>query len=261
MTLSSPARVLLLGGTAEARALAQALVAVGADVTSSLAGRVASPRLPVGEVRVGGFGGVVGLAETLTADGYTHLVDATHPFAVTMRAHAVAAATQVGVPVVRLARPGWRGHPAAGSWTWAESYAAARVAAEGLGSRPFLTTGRQTLAHFLAWEDRDVLVRVVEPLMIDVPTRWQVVLDRGPFTVEAERHLLLAHEIDVLLTKDSGGAYTAAKLDAAGELSVPVVVVARPPAPPGMPEVASVEAVLRWLRSAPTTDDDPGRDQ
>lgn len=244
-------RVLLLGGTAEARELAALLVDAGVPVTSSLAGRVSRPRLPVGEVRIGGFGGVDGLVDALRAGRCTHLVDATHPFAVGMRTHAVQAAERAGVPVVRLARPGWREHPLAATWTWADDWSAVTEAAAALGERPFLTSGRQTLGHFTHWEDRDVLVRVVEPLAPgDVPARWTVVLDRGPFTVEAEERLLAEHRVDVLVTKDSGGAYTAAKLEAAHRLGVPVVVRSRPAPPAGMPEVSRAQDVLRRVLPA-----------
>jgi precorrin-6A/cobalt-precorrin-6A reductase len=241
-------RVLLLGGTAEARALAAGLVEAGVDVVSSLAGRVSKPRMPVGDVRVGGFGGVEGLAAALVGGGFTHLVDATHPFAVRMTANAGVASRVAGVPCLRLARPGWNGHPDAGSWHWVDDYDAGRAAAEGLGAaRPFITTGRQTLAHYASWTDRDVLLRVVEPLDEDPPPRWTVLLDRGPFGVESELALMRAHGVDVLLTKDSGGAYTEAKLRAAAELGVPVIVVRRPQVPAGVAEVSSVDEVLGWL--------------
>lgn len=241
-------RVLLLGGTAEARALAAAFTDAGVDVVSSLAGRVSRPRMPVGEVRVGGFGGVEGLVAAIHDDGFTHLVDATHPFAVRMTANAGAAAAVAGVPCLRLARPGWSRHSDAGSWNWVDTYDEARELAERLGARrPFITTGRQTLDHYASWADLDVVLRVVEPLDDDAPSRWAVILDRGPFDVAGERAIMREHGVDVLLTKDSGGAYTAAKLTAADELAVPVVVVRRPPVPAGVAEVDSVEGVLSWL--------------
>lgn len=243
-------RVLLLGGTAEARALAEALTDAGVDVVSSLAGRVSRPRMPVGEVRVGGFGGAEGLAVALAEGRFTHLVDATHPFAVRMTANAGAASAAVGVPCLRLARPGWSGHPDAASWRWVDDYDEARALAESLGSqRPFITTGRQTLEHYAAWSDRDVMLRVVEPLDLEAPARWTVLLDRGPFGVEDERALMNQHQVDVLLTKDSGGAYTSSKLTAAAELGVPVIVVRRPQAPRGLDEVETVAEVLTWLTS------------
>ena len=241
-------RVLILGGTAEARALARALVDQDVAVVSSLAGRVSRPRLPVGEVRIGGFGGVSGLADFITSDDITHVIDATHPFATTMTRHAVDATSAMGTPLVRYARPGWRSHPHAGRWTWVASYAEARTAADRLGTRPFLTTGRQTLPHFIeAWADRAVLARLVEPLEQNPPSRWQILLDRGPYDLESELALMNEHGTDVLLSKDSGGAYTAAKLDAAAQLGIAVVVVARPQVPPTVAEVTSVEDALAAL--------------
>ena len=252
-------RVLVLGGTAEARALAVALLDRGVDFVSSLAGRVTRPRMPVGQVRIGGFVGVDGLADTLREGGFTHLIDATHPFATTMTAHAVAAAELAGVPALRLARPGWAGRTDADTWTWVPDLDAARVAAESLGSRPFLSSGRQTLPHFAGWIDRDVLVRVVEPLDGEVPPRWTVVLDRGPYSLDRELDLLRGHRIDVLVTKDSGGAYTSAKLDAAAELGVAVVVVARPPAPRDLVTIDDVAGCLRWLAATGGIGDEPRR--
>ena len=242
--------VLVLGGTAEARALALELQARGVSFLSSLAGRVTRPRLPVGEVRVGGFGGVDGLAEFLVDHAVAAVVDATHPFAATMTSHAARACARTRTPLVRLARPGWAEHPDASSWTWVTTHDEARAAAEALGSRPFLTTGRQTLEHYASWTDRDVLVRVVEPLETAPPARWTVVEDRGPYVVEGELELLRTHRVDVLLTKDSGGSYTSAKLTAAHELGVPVVVVQRPAPPPEVRAVASVDDVVIAVRDA-----------
>lgn len=239
----------MLGGTSEARALAVELESEGVDFVSSLAGRVSRPRMPVGEVRVGGFGGADGLAQALRDGVFTHLVDATHPFATRMTANAGAAAERAGVPCVRLARPGWAGHPDAGRWHWVSDYTAARECAEFLGSvRPFVTTGRQTLEHYAAWAARSVLVRVVEPLDEPAPEAWTVLLDRGPFDAAGEASVMRGHRVDALLTKDSGGAYTAAKLSAARELHVPVVVVRRPEVPSEMAEVGTVADVLTWLR-------------
>lgn len=244
-------RVLILGGTAEARALAAELDACGWDVVSSLAGRVSRPRLPVGEVRVGGFGGVEGLAAYMQSRSVAACVDATHPFAVTMSSHAVQACSLVGVPLMRFVRPGWGDSVDATGWHWVKSYSQAREAAESLGHRPFVTTGRQTLGAYAAWSDRDVLVRVVEPLDEGPPPSWTVVLDRGPYEQRAEEEILSRHGIDVLLTKDSGGTYTSAKLDAARKLGVPVVVVARPGIESGVLQTASVSDVVAWLQSLP----------
>lgn len=242
-------KVLVLGGTAEARDLAVALNAQGLRFESSLAGRVSRPRLPVGDVRIGGFGGASALADYVRTRGFTHIVVATHPFATRMAENAYQAARSVSLPVVKLARPGWAEHPDASRWAWVDDYDEARDVAEELGTRPFLTTGRQTLTHFASWGGRDVLVRVVEPLD-EVPPGWRVVLDRGPYDVAGERALMSEHAVDVLLTKDSGGRYTQAKLAAAAELDVPIVVVRRPYGPKGLDELMSAPEVLDWVRQS-----------
>jgi precorrin-6A/cobalt-precorrin-6A reductase len=243
-------RVLLLGGTGEARALAGVLVGAGVDVESSLAGRVSRPALPVGPVRTGGFGGVDGLAEHLTDGGFQAVVDATHPFAAGISGNAAAASRATGVPLVRLQRPGWAVRPGADAYAWVDSVEDARDTAEALGTRPFVTTGRQQLDAYARWDDRYVLARVVDPPDWEVPASWEVLLTRGPFTLEAETQLLTSRRIDVLLTKDSGGPLTEAKLDAADALGVPVVVVRRPPVPDGVEVVEDVEAAARWVEGA-----------
>ena len=226
--------VLILGGTAEARDLAARLHADGVRVVSSLAGRVSRPALPVGEVRVGGFGGPAGLAAHLRDAGVELVVDATHPFAARISASAAEAATLTGVPLLRLERPGWSEHPDADRWTWVPDATAARQAA-ATARRPFLTTGRQSLPDFLPWADRAVVARVVDPPERALPEPWTLILARGPYARDAERALMRQHRVDWLLTKDSGGTMTAAKLDAAADLGVPVVVIRRPAPPPASP--------------------------
>ena len=249
--VSSAAPVLILGGTAEARALAAALVATGRPVISSLAGRVADPALPAGEVRVGGFStasrdGVEGLAAYLADRHVGAVVDATHPFAATISANAVAATARAGAPLLRLQRPGWRDHPDAASWTWVDSVDEA-VSAGNRSRRPFLTTGRQSLDRFIPWADRDVTVRVVDPPEFTLPERWRLIRSRGPYGYAGELTLMRDAGSDLLVTKDSGGTHTAAKLDAARDLGVRVVVIERPMTPPGAPQVATVDEVLAWL--------------
>lgn len=243
-------RILVLGGTGEARALAARLVERGDSVMSSLAGRVSAPVLPIGEVRTGGFGGVAGLAEHLVGQGYAVVVDATHPFAAQITANAAAASAHAGIPLIRLQRPGWAGHALADGFVWVDDNTAARHAAEDLGVRPFLTTGRQQLEAFAAWEDRYVLARVVDPPDWDVPASWEVLRARGPYAYVPERQLLESRRIDVLVTKDSGGTLTEAKLVAARDLDVPVVVVRRPPAPEGVQLVETVDQALDAVDAA-----------
>lgn len=238
--------VLILGGTTEARRLAGLLHDTpGLRLTSSLAGRVASPRLPPGEVRVGGFGGAEGLAAWLREHGVDALIDATHPFAGTMSFHAARAAATTHVPLLALRRPGWV--PTAGDdWHDVGSLAEAARLLPTLGRRVFLTTGRMGLAAFAALDDLWFLVRSVDPPEAPYPARTEVLLDRGPFTLDGERELLRRHRVDVVVTKDSGGVATAPKLTAAREAGVPVVVVRRPPAPEGVTVVADPEAAARW---------------
>ncbi|MER5960930.1 cobalt-precorrin-6A reductase [Streptomyces sp. NPDC002057] len=238
--------VLILGGTAEARALA-GLLHGEVRVTSSLAGRVANPRLPEGEVRIGGFGGVDGLVEWIGEHAVDAVIDATHPFAERISFHAARAAATAHVPLLALRRPGWV--PAPGDdWREVASLEEAAEALDGLGDRVFLTTGRMGLAVF-ADRPEWFLVRSVDAPEAPVPARTELLLDRGPFTLDGERELLRRHRIDVLVTKDSGGAATAPKLTAAREAGIPVVVVRRPPVPEGVRTAATPEeaaaAVLR----------------
>lgn len=237
-------RVLVLGGTGEARRIAAALVSEGVEVLTSLAGRVADPLLPPGEVRVGGFGGAAGLTAWLRAHPTAAVVDATHPFAAAMTAHAAAACGRTDVPLLRLQRPGWT--PRTGDdWRWVDSLAEAATAVAGYDS-VFLTTGRLGLAAFAGLTAR-CLVRSVDPPEPPLPGQATVVLARGPFTVADELALMRQHEVDVVVTKDSGGPMTAAKLTAARELGLPVVLVRRPPVPAGVPTVATVEEALTWV--------------
>lgn len=244
-----PGPVLLLGGTGEARELARALEQVGESFESSLAGRVARPRLPVGEVRIGGFGGVDGLAAHLRERGVRAVVDATHPFAAGISSNAAAACAAVDVPLLRLERPGWRGRPDAAGWHWVGDHDEAASVAATLGGRPFLTVGRQSLDRFVGpLSEHASLVRVVDPPDLRLPLSWTVLLSRGPYDVESERELMSAHEVDVVVTKDSGGRHTEAKLDVAAERGVPVVVVSRPSPPVGVRVVDDVEQVILWIR-------------
>ncbi|MFC8098580.1 cobalt-precorrin-6A reductase [Streptomyces sp. NPDC057363] len=247
----SPSRpsphVLILGGTTEARLLAADLAArPGVRVTTSLAGRVTRPGSLAGEVRTGGFGGPEGLAAWLRERHVDALVDATHPFAETITANAVDAAAATGTPAVILRRPGWQAGPG-DHWHPAGSLSEAADRLPGLGRRVFLTTGRLGLAAFAHLSGHHFVARSVEPPEPPLPPDTRVLLARGPFTVADETALLRDHRIDVLVTKDSGGAATAAKLTAARELALPVVVVRRPPPPRGADVVSGVPAVLERL--------------
>ncbi|MEU3978832.1 cobalt-precorrin-6A reductase [Streptomyces sp. NPDC026672] len=242
-----PPHVLILGGTTEARRLAAVLAdRPGVRVTTSLAGRVDRPGALDGDVRTGGFGGAAGLAAWLRERDVAAVVDATHPFAAAITAHAADAAARTGVPLVVLRRPGWQPGPG-DDWHPVPSLAAAAEALPGLGSRAFLTTGRLGLSAFARSAGTHLLVRSVEPPEPPLPPDTEVVLARGPFTLDGELDLLRAHRIDVLVTKDSGGEATAAKLTAARRLSLPVLLVTRPPLPPGISALPDVPTALARL--------------
>ena len=238
-------RVLILGGTGEARELAAELVATGVDVLSSLAGRVRQPRLPDGPVRVGGFGGAEGLATFLRTEQITAIIDATHPFAGAITANAAQAAALAGVPLLILRRPEWEADP---SWDLVTDIDAAAAAVLAWpGESVFLTTGRRDLDVFAADHRHRFLVRAVDPPGGVVPPRMSLVLDRGPYTVEGESALMREHGVGLLVTKNSGGPMTAAKLAAARDLGVQILMVRRPPLPEGTLAVTTVADAVRWI--------------
>ena len=239
-------RVLLLGGTAEARALAE-LLHPKVDIISSLAGRVPNPALPVGPVRIGGFGGVEGLRTWLTESGVTAVVDATHPFAATITAHAASACAELDMPYVVLNRPPW--DPAGATVVATDTEAAAIIAAKGY-SRVFLTTGRSGVAAF-ADSDAWFLIRVVTaPDTAALPANHELVFSRGPYRYDDEHELFRSRGIEVLVTKNSGGALTRAKLDVARALGVDVIVIERPSLPAGVQVVDSVQEAVRWAEAS-----------
>jgi len=236
-------RILLLGGTGEARALA-ARLHPDYDIVSSLAGRVPDPALPVGPVRIGGFGGVEGLRQWLGNNEIGAVVDATHPFAATMTAHAAQVCAELGLPHLVLSRPAW---DPAGAVRVASDAEAAKVVADQHYSRVFLTTGRSGVAPFTtshAW----FLIRVVTaPDTAVLPSNHEVLLSRGPYGYADECALLRDNRIDVLVTKNSGGALTEAKLKAAADLGVAVVMIDRPPLPAGLQAVGTVDEAAAWV--------------
>jgi precorrin-6A/cobalt-precorrin-6A reductase len=230
-------RILILGGTAEARELANRLVAAGHDVITSLAGRTQDPKLPLGAVRTGGFGGRAGLGAYLQVERIERLVDATHPYAGQMSANAVFAAKASGVPLVRLMRPAWE--PQAGdAWVNVDSAAEAATVLPA-GARVLLTTGHTGLALFLAREDCEFIVRTIEAPGLPLPENATLLQTRPPHSLSEERDLMARENITHLVTKNSGGTLTAAKLQAAREIGVAVIMIARPCYAPAT-EVGSV---------------------
>ncbi|WP_120313746.1 cobalt-precorrin-6A reductase [Mycobacterium alsense] len=236
-------RLLLLGGTAEARALAKALHPK-VDIVSSLAGRVPDPVLPDGPVRIGGFGGADGLRRWLRDERVDAVVDATHPFAATMTAHAAEVCAELRMPHLVLARPPWE--PGAAIVVASDIEAAKAVAQHGY-SRVFLTTGRSGARAF-ARSDAWFLIRAVTaPDKVSLPRHHHILLSRGPYRYDDEIAIMRRHRIDALVTKNSGGDMTRAKLDAAAALGIPVVMVARPPLPDGVTAVGTVQEAAEWV--------------
>lgn len=240
-------KVLILGGTTEGSGVARALMGDGRFLpVLSLAGRTRAPVLPAVAGRRGGFGGVAGLAAYLRDEGVGALVDATHPFARVISGNAAAAARETGVPRVAVWRPGWVAE-AGDEWVLVDDMGAAVAALGGVPRRVFLTVGQQELGPFRAAPWHDYLVRSVEPPDAGVlPDVVRYLAARGPFVVEDEVRLLRDEGIGVVVTKNSGGEATRAKLVAARRLGIPVVMVARPPEPEG-PLVGDVAGVLDWL--------------
>jgi precorrin-6A/cobalt-precorrin-6A reductase len=241
--------VLLLAGTTEAAELAERLAGrAETELVVSLAGHTRSPAALPGRLRTGGFGGVDGLVAELRRSGYDRLVDATHPFADRMPGQAAAAAAIAGVARVRLLRPPWQPVPGDDWHEVADLAGAAGRLAELSARRVFLTTGRLGLSAFEGLTGTAFVARSIEAPTEELLPDLTTILARGPFTVEAERALLVEHRIDTMVTKNSGGDATAAKLTAARQLGIPVVMVQRPPAPAG-PVVTTADAALRWIEA------------
>jgi precorrin-6A/cobalt-precorrin-6A reductase len=240
--------VLILGGTAEAAALARALVERRGDelrVISSLAGRTANPAPVPGTMRIGGFGGADGLAAYLRHERVSLLIDATHPFAAEISLHARLAAAASSIPRLQLVRPAWRAG-AGDRWIMVPDAAAAAQAVTRLGRCAFLSIGARELGAFADLSGVRFLVRTIEPLRERPPLpAADFVIARPPFTLDEERRLLHRYRIDVVVAKASGGSI-AAKLVAAREAGIPVVLLERPPAEPG-PSVAGVAEAVAWV--------------
>ncbi|MBD9529363.1 cobalt-precorrin-6A reductase [Paracoccus sp. PAR01] len=240
--------VLILGGTTEARELARRMADAGMIGTISLAGRVESPRPQPLPHRVGGFGGAEGLAHHIADGGYSHVVDATHPFAARISANAVAACAETDVPLIRLTRPPWQ--PVDGDrWTHVPDISAASTALEGPARRVMLAVGRQHLSDFAGNPQHFYLLRLVDPPVDPLPLpNAQVIVDRGPYRAEGDRALMRTHGIDIVVSKNSGGGGAYAKIEAARSLNLPVLMIERPTLPP-VTEVHEVDAVLRWYHA------------
>ncbi|MGH7031435.1 MAG: cobalt-precorrin-6A reductase [Stellaceae bacterium] len=242
--------VLILGGTSEGFGLARALThEPELRVISSLAGRTANPRLPRGELRIGGFGGADGLAAYLSSNRIGLVIDATHPFAATMGANAERGCRQAGVPLLRLERPAW-GPIAGDDWTEIDDWDEAAAVVGRISRRVLLAVGRRELSPFAALDHVWFLVRSVDPPSpMPAFRQAELLLARGPFALDGERGLLAGHRIDTIVCRNSGGSAADAKLVAARELGLRVVIRRRPPRPAGVPLAASVSEASLWVRS------------
>lgn len=238
--------VLLLGGTTEASALARLLASEGIAATLSYAGRTEAPRAQPVPVRIGGFGGTLGLADYLREHRVTHLVDATHPFAATMSVHAVDAARLAGVAHVALTRPAWE-PTTEDCWTRVADIDGAVAALAGPARRVMLALGRIHVEAFAAQPQHHYLLRFVDtPERVPALPDHSLIVDRGPFTVTGDVSLMRKHAIDLVVCKNAGGQGAEAKLLAAREIGLPVVMIDRP-AMPDRIEVCRPEDVLAWL--------------
>jgi len=242
-------RLLLLGGTGEAVALAARLADdTRIEAITSLAGRTRAPAAIAGQVRIGGFGGTDGLAEYLATEKIDLLIDATHPYAARMPHGAAEACARTGVPRLRLLRPPWA--PIDGDrWIAAADLAAAAAALPGLAHGVFLTTGQRDLEAFAPLTDIWFLVRLIEPPVVPLPlAHCEIRLARGPFSAEDEIALMREHRIEAVVSKNSGGEATYGKIAAARALDLPVIMIERPPQPAGE-TVETIEACLAWLET------------
>jgi precorrin-6A/cobalt-precorrin-6A reductase len=240
-------KLLILGGTGDAVRLAANATARGFIVISSLAGRTHQSRQEqsgTAHLRVGGFGGVSGLLSYLQQEKIDLVIDATHPFAQQISWNAAAAAEQCGIPRLLLHRPGWEA-VAGDRWLVVPNQAAAAALLPGLAQRIFLTIGRQEISHYAHLSELWFLMRSIDPPAAPLPP-GDVLLAKGPFTVTAEKNLLLQHHIEVIVSKNSGGSATYAKIVAARELNLPIVMIQRPTMPDGL-QVTTVEEAVRWL--------------
>ena len=228
--------------------MARALAERDVDAVFSYAGRVASPKAQPLTTRVGGFGGVDGLVQYLQEHNITHVVDATHPFAAQMSWNAFDACRQVGVNLVALTRPAWRAQ-AGDRWTHVADIESAVNALAGDPKRVLLALGKLNVPVFAAQPQHHYVLRLVDqPEIPPALPNHTVVVARGPFDVAGDRALMQEHGIELVVCKNAGGVGAEAKLTAARELGIPVIMIDRPNLPP-QPEVATVDAVLEWIAS------------
>jgi precorrin-6A/cobalt-precorrin-6A reductase len=240
-------KVLILGGTGEATQLAASCATIPkVEIISSLAGRTTNPISPTGNVRIGGFGGQTGLTDYIKQMNIDILIDATHPFAAQISFNAAIAAESTNIPRLMLIRPTWQKQPE-DKWIEVDSVESAAATLHH-AKRVFLTVGKQQLPAFAKLDNIWFIMRLIElpPTSTALLPPGEFICDRGPFSLDNEREIILKHNIDTIVSKNSGGDATIAKIIAARELGIPVVMVNRPPTPPGE-RVSNVDKALIWL--------------
>ncbi|WP_087864547.1 cobalt-precorrin-6A reductase [Comamonas thiooxydans] len=243
-------QVLLLGGTFDAYILSTLLHEAGVQAIYSYAGATQTRRTPALPVRVGGFGGVQGLVDYLSAHHITHVIDATHPFAAQMSANAIAACAQLDLPLLSMERPAWQAQPG-DQWQHVPDMAAAAQALSRSLKRVFLAIGRKQLAAFAGLEgEHQFVLRVIDQEGGALPltaSSYELIVARGPFRLADELALLGQYRIDCIVSKNAGGADTYAKIEAARQLGIPVIMVDRPVLAPRT-QCQSPQQAMEWLR-------------
>ncbi|MEP2028155.1 MAG: cobalt-precorrin-6A reductase [Paracoccaceae bacterium] len=241
--------LLILGGTTEATAISRAVAAAGLKATVSLAGRVERPASQPVPRRIGGFGGITGLAEYLRVHRITHVIDATHPFAARMSRNAIAACAQTSIPLVAFTRPGWT-EAAGDHWQRVVNINAAATSLACPPRRVMLAVGRMHLDAFARNPQHFYLLRLVdEPETPPAFPNHHVLLSRGPFSVENDQALMQEFAIELVVSKNSGGTGAFAKIAAARALALPVLMIDRPSLP-NRTELFGVQEVLDWIHGA-----------
>ncbi|MBR0773416.1 cobalt-precorrin-6A reductase [Bradyrhizobium diazoefficiens] len=238
-------RALILGGTADASLLAAAIARAGIDAVYSYGGRTRAPADQPLPTRIGGFGGASGLADTIRREGFTHVIDATHPFAAEMSRNAVEACTQTGTPLIALERAPWE-KTQGDNWIGVSDVDAAVAALPESPANVFLAIGRQHIAPFAAKPQHAYTLRFVDPPVAPLPFAADVIVSRGPFTLDGELEMIRARKIAWIVARNSGGDGARAKIDAARTLGLPVIMIARPELPE-RPRVESVAEIMQWL--------------
>ncbi|HEX7915227.1 cobalt-precorrin-6A reductase [Rudaea sp.] len=239
-------RALILGGTADANSLAATIARAGIDAVYSYGGRTTAPAEQPLPTRIGGFGGVSGLADYLRREAITHVIDATHPFAAEMSRNAIAACAQTATPLLALERAPWDKTPG-DHWIEVADVVSAVAALPDSPANVFLAIGRQHIAPFGSRPQHAYTLRFVDPPNERLPLPGaDVIISRGPFTLEGELEMMRARAIAWIVARNSGGGGARAKIDAARALGLPVIMITRPLLPE-RPRVESVSEVMEWL--------------